>query len=152
MKKALSVITALLLLSSTLCSCFAAESDSRSVKSSIVSEAPVSQYVVRGDIIKENYALSREAATEGIVLLENDGALPLAKRRLGNAFWPRKQASCQGRLGFGSYLHEMYSASLIDGMSNAEKGGTNNAECRDSTKHTRLTMRHGLKSTRISRT
>lgn len=122
MKKALSVITALLLLSSTLCSCFAAESDSRSVKSSIVSEAPVSQYVVRGDIIKENYALSREAATEGIVLLENDGALPLAKSDSVTLFGIGSKRLIKGGSGSG-LIYTKYFASLIDGMSNAEKAG-----------------------------
>ena len=108
MKKVIAVITSLLMLSSSLFSCYAANSEEKSV---IISEAPVSNYGERSALVKENYALAREAATEGIVLLENNGALPLDRNNTVTLFGIGSKRLIKGGSGSG-LLYTKYFSSL----------------------------------------
>lgn len=66
---------------------------------------------------KEHRALARRAAAEGIVLLKNDGALPLKTRTVA-LYGPGSRKTVKG--GSGSVdVHERYSVTIEEGLKNA---------------------------------
>lgn len=65
----------------------------------------------------EHRALARRAAAEGIVLLENDGVLPLKPQRIA-LFGAGARHTVKGGRGSGD-VHERYSVTVEDGLKNA---------------------------------
>ncbi len=61
--------------------------------------------------------LSREVATEGMVLLKNDGVLPLENKRIA-LFGAGARMTIKGGTGSGN-MQERYSVNIEDGMKNA---------------------------------
>ena len=66
---------------------------------------------------KEHRALARRAAAEGIVLLKNDGALPLKTRTVA-LYGPGSRKTVKGGSGSGD-VHERYSVTIEEGLKNA---------------------------------
>jgi len=66
---------------------------------------------------KEHKALARRAAAEGIVLLKNDGALPLQTRRIA-LYGPGSRMTVKGGSGSGD-VHERHSVTIEEGLVNA---------------------------------
>ena len=66
---------------------------------------------------KEHKALSRRAAAEGIVLLKNDGILPLQTRKIA-LYGPGSRMTVKGGSGSGD-VHERRSVSIEEGLRNA---------------------------------
>lgn len=64
-----------------------------------------------------NRALSREAAAEGFVLLENNGVLPLVEKRIA-LFGSGARMTVKGGTGSGA-VRERYSVSIEEGLKNA---------------------------------
>ena len=67
---------------------------------------------------KEHKALSRRAAAEGIVLLKNDGVLPLQTRKIA-LYGPGSRMTVKGGSGSGD-VHERHSVTIEEGLKNAE--------------------------------
>ncbi len=65
----------------------------------------------------EHRALARRAAADGIVLLENDGVLPLKPQRIA-LFGAGARHTTKGGRGSGD-VHERYSVTVEDGLKNA---------------------------------
>ena len=65
----------------------------------------------------ENTALAREAAREGFVLLQNDGALPLQNRRIA-LYGMGARKTVKGGTGSGA-VQERHSVSIAEGLLNA---------------------------------
>lgn len=65
----------------------------------------------------QNRALARRAAAEGFVLLENDGTLPLKKRRIA-LYGAGARMTVKGGTGSGA-VRERYSVSIEQGLLNA---------------------------------
>lgn len=66
---------------------------------------------------KEHKALSRRAAAEGIVLLKNDGVLPLQTRKIA-LYGPGSRMTVKGGSGSGD-VHERHSVTIEEGLKNA---------------------------------
>ena len=66
---------------------------------------------------KEHKALARRAAAEGIVLLENDGVLPLQTRKIA-LYGPGSRMTVKGGSGSGD-VHERHSVTIEEGLKNA---------------------------------
>lgn len=66
---------------------------------------------------KEHKALARRAAAEGIVLLKNDGALPLQTRKIA-LYGPGSRMTVKGGSGSGD-VHERHSVTIEEGLKNA---------------------------------
>ena len=66
---------------------------------------------------KEHKALSRRAAAEGIVLLKNDGVLPLQTRKIA-LYGPGSRMTVKGGSGSGD-VHERCSVTIEEGLKNA---------------------------------
>jgi len=66
---------------------------------------------------KEHKALSRRAAAEGIVLLKNDGVLPLQTRKIA-LYGPGSRMTVKGGSGSGD-VHERHSVTIEEGLINA---------------------------------
>ena len=66
---------------------------------------------------KEHKALSRRAAAEGIVLLKNDGILPLQTRKIA-LYGPGSRMTVKGGSGSGD-VHERCSVTIEEGLKNA---------------------------------
>lgn len=66
---------------------------------------------------KEHKALSRRAAAEGIVLLKNDGVLPLQTREVA-LYGPGSRMTVKGGSGSGD-VHERHSVTIEEGLRNA---------------------------------
>ena len=67
----------------------------------------------------EAQALCESIADEGIVLLENDGALPLASNAKLNVFGWASTNPCYGGVGSGALSDSYPVVSLLDGLANA---------------------------------
>lgn len=65
----------------------------------------------------EHMALARHAAAEGIVLLKNDGILPLAPQRIA-LYGPGSRMTVKGGSGSGE-VNERHSVSIEEGLKNA---------------------------------
>lgn len=65
----------------------------------------------------QNRALARAAAAEGFVLLKNDGALPLKRKKIA-LYGMGARKTVKGGLGSGS-VEERYSVNIEDGLKNA---------------------------------
>ena len=65
----------------------------------------------------ENRKLAREAATEGFVLLENNGILPLKQKKIA-LFGSGARMTVKGGTGSGA-VRERYSVSIAEGLKNA---------------------------------
>ena len=76
-----------------------------------------------GKVSEENVAASTELcediAEEGIVLLDNDGTLPLAKNSKLNVFGWASTNPCYGGTGSGALSDAYPTVSLLDGLTNA---------------------------------
>lgn len=66
---------------------------------------------------KEHKALARRAAAEGIVLLKNDGVLPLQTRKIA-LYGPGSRMTVKGGSGSGD-VHERHSVTIEEGLKNA---------------------------------
>lgn len=66
---------------------------------------------------KEHKAIARRAAAEGIVLLKNDGALPLRTRKVA-LYGPGSRMTVKGGSGSGD-VHERHSVTIEEGLQNA---------------------------------
>ena len=66
---------------------------------------------------KEHKALSRRAAAEGVVLLKNDGVLPLQTRKIA-LYGPGSRMTVKGGSGSGD-VHERHSVTIEEGLKNA---------------------------------
>lgn len=66
---------------------------------------------------KEHKALSRRAAAEGIILLKNDGVLPLQTRKIA-LYGPGSRMTVKGGSGSGD-VHERHSVTIEEGLKNA---------------------------------
>lgn len=66
---------------------------------------------------KEHKALARRAAAEGIVLLKNDGVLPLQTRKIA-LYGPGSRMTVKGGSGSGD-VHERHSVTIEEGLINA---------------------------------
>ncbi len=66
---------------------------------------------------KDHKALARQAAAEGIVLLKNDGVLPLSCCRVA-LYGPGSRMTVKGGSGSGD-VHERHSVSIEEGLKNA---------------------------------
>ena len=66
---------------------------------------------------KEHRALARKATADGIVLLKNDGALPLKTRTVA-LYGPGSRKTVKGGSGSGD-VHERYSVTIEEGLKNA---------------------------------
>ena len=66
---------------------------------------------------KEHKALARRAAAEGIVLLKNDGVLPLQTRKVA-LYGPGSRMTVKGGSGSGD-VHERHSVTIEEGLKNA---------------------------------
>lgn len=64
-----------------------------------------------------NRAIARKAAAEGMVLLKNDGVLPLSKKCV-SLFGSGARMTVKGGSGSGD-VHERYSVSIEQGLLNA---------------------------------
>lgn len=65
----------------------------------------------------EHKAIARRAAAEGIVLLKNDGALPLRTRKVA-LYGPGSRMTVKGGSGSGD-VHERHSVTIEEGLRNA---------------------------------
>ncbi len=65
----------------------------------------------------DNRALARKAASEGFVLLENDGVLPLKNKRIA-LYGSGARMTVKGGTGSGA-VRERYSVTVVKGMENA---------------------------------
>ena len=76
-----------------------------------------------GKVSEENVAAStklcEDIAEEGIVLLDNDGTLPLAKNSKLNVFGWASTNPCYGGTGSGALSDAYPTVSLLDGLTNA---------------------------------
>lgn len=66
---------------------------------------------------KEHKSLARRAAAEGIVLLKNDGVLPLTKKSVA-LYGPGSRMTVKGGSGSGD-VHERHSVTIEEGLRNA---------------------------------
>lgn len=66
---------------------------------------------------KKHKALAHRAAAEGIVLLKNDGALPLQTRKIA-LYGPGSRMTVKGGSGSGD-VHERHSVTIEEGLKNA---------------------------------
>ena len=66
---------------------------------------------------KEHKVLARRAAAEGIVLLKNDGILPLQTRKIA-LYGPGSRMTVKGGSGSGD-VHERHSVTIEEGLKNA---------------------------------
>ncbi len=66
---------------------------------------------------KEHRALARRAAAAGIVLLKNDGVLPMQPGKIA-LYGPGSRMTVKGGAGSGD-VHERYSVSIEQGLQNA---------------------------------
>lgn len=66
---------------------------------------------------KEHRALAHRAAAEGIVLLKNDGVLPLQTRKVA-LYGPGSRMTVKGGSGSGD-VHERHSVTIEEGLKNA---------------------------------
>ena len=66
---------------------------------------------------KEHKALARRVAAEGIVLLKNDGILPLADKKIA-LYGPGSRMTVKGGSGSGD-VHERHSVTIEEGLKNA---------------------------------
>ena len=66
----------------------------------------------------ENLHIAYKAACEGIVLLKNDGALPLQNKRVA-LFGPGAENTIKGGTGSGE-VNERHSVTILEGMENRE--------------------------------
>ena len=71
----------------------------------------------------EHIALAREAATEGMVLLKNDGTLPLKKGQKLAVFGKAQADYVKGGGGSGT-TYPPYEVSILKGLQNREQEGT----------------------------
>lgn len=67
---------------------------------------------------KEHKVLARRASAEGIVLLKNDGVLPLQTRKIA-LYGPGSRMTVKGGSGSGD-VHERHSVTIEEGLKNAE--------------------------------
>lgn len=67
---------------------------------------------------KEHKVLARRASAEGIVLLKNDGILPLQTRKIA-LYGPGSRMTVKGGSGSGD-VHERHSVTIEEGLKNAE--------------------------------
>ena len=65
----------------------------------------------------EHKALARRAAAEGIILLKNDGVLPLQTRKIA-LYGPGSRMTVKGGSGSGD-VHERHSVTIEEGLKNA---------------------------------
>ena len=85
--------------------------------------------VISDETSAQAEALVTEIANEGIVLLENDGALPLAADASLNVFGWASTNPCYGGTGSGALNDAYHTVSLLEGLANA--GIKTNSELSD---------------------
>ena len=75
-----------------------------------------SEVLKLGELSKEYMKACRDAATEGIVLLENNGLLPISKGSKLSVFGRVQYDYFYVGYGSGGEVHKPYAVSLIDGL------------------------------------
>ena len=80
------------------------------------------EYGLRTETIRNNYSIARKAAGEGMVLLENNGALPLADGEKITLFGVGQYNFVEGGTGSGANF-TAYKPDLVDSMKAAQAQG-----------------------------